>query len=225
MQPEELTELLDDDLEMWAQGGTRILPKSQLEKPKPDSFPPVAYPSVFPTAPPVVTTSSSNAPVWAAVIGMAAVFFFAAVGGGIFYALHRSASTTTESVASQSVSVATTMTTSEPQQVTLTTTSEPIAVATPVITATATATATPTQKMTSMAAAPPPVVRYGAIQTFAAGAGKPVFLDGKQIGTGGSHLKAACGKHSIAVGSGKAKTYDIPCSGNTAITVGTPDGT
>ncbi len=217
MQPEELTELLDDDLEMWAQGGTRILPKSQLEKPKPDSFPPVAYPSAFPIAPPVVTRSS-NAPVWAAAIGMAAVFFFAAVGGGIFYALHRSASTT-ESVASQSVTVTTTATTtSEPQQVTLTTTSEPVAVATPVVTATA------TQKVTSIAAAAPPVVRYGAIQTFAAGAGKPVFLDGKQIGTGGSHLKAACGKHSISVGSGKAKAYDIPCS-STAITVGTPDGT
>jgi hypothetical protein len=221
MQPEELTELLDDDLEMWAQGGTRILPKSQLERPKPDSVAPVAYPSVFPPAPPAVT-SGTSAPVWAAVIGMAAVFFFAAIGGGIFYALHRSASETTESVASQSIAVATT---SEPEQVTLTTTSDPIAVTTPVvITTTTTATTSAPQKITPFVAAPPPLVRYGTIQTFAAGAGKPVFLDGKQIGTGGSHLKAACGKHSISVGAGKARTYDVPCTGSTAITVGTPDG-
>ena len=212
MQPEELTELLDDDLEMWAQGGTRILPKSQLERPKPSSIPPVAFPSVPP--PPVVTTTTS-APVWAALIGMAAVFFLAAAGGGIFYALHRASATTTESVASTSVAPTVTAT-SEPEPVTLTTTTGPIEIDTP--------TATTTQKTPRVAvAAPPPVVRYGTIQTFAAGAGKPVFLDGKQIGTGGARIKAACGKHSVSVGSGKAKTYDIPCSG-TPITVGTPDG-
>lgn len=220
MQPEELTELLDDDLEMWAQGGTRILPKSQLERPKPDSLPPVAYPSVPPPASlaPVAATTSMSAPVWAALIGMAAVFFLAAAGGGIFYALHRAASTT-ESVASTNATVPAVATTSEPEQVTLTTTSEPIEIITPPTTMTAT-----TQKTPHVAvAAPPPVVRYGAIQTFAAGNGKPVFLDGKQIGTGGSRIKAACGKHSVSVGSGKAKTYDIPCSG-TPLTVGTPDG-
>lgn len=208
MQPEELTELLDDDLEMWAQGGTRILPKSQLERPKPDSLPPVAYPSVPPPASlaPVAATTSVGAPVWAALIGMAAVFFLAAVGGGIFYALHRAASTT-ESVASTNATVPA-----------VATTSEPIEIITPTTT-----TATTQKTPHAAVAAPPPVVRYGAIQTFAAGNGKPVFLDGKQIGTGGSHIKAACGKHSVSVGSSKAKTYDIPCSG-IPLTVGTPDG-
>ena len=217
MQPEELTELLDDDLEMWAQGGTRILPKSELQRQKPDSLPPVAYPSIPPASlPPPAVATTTSAPVWAALIGMAAVFFLAAVGGGIFYALHR-ASSTTESLASTN---ATPEATSEPEQVTLTTTSEPIEIVAP----TTTATAQSTQKTPRVAVATPaPVVRYGTIQTFAVGAGKPVFLDGKQIGTGGSHIKAACGKHSISVGSSKAKTYDIPCNGP-AITVGTPDG-
>ena len=211
MQPEELTELLDEDLEMWAQGGTRILPKSQLERAKPDSLPPVAYPSMPPPAAPVATSSST--PMWAALIGMAAVFFFAAIGGGIFYALHRSANETTESAASTSIA---TTATSEPQQVTVSPTTELVTIAAP--------KATATQKVSSnTVATPAPVVRYGAIQTFAVGAGKPVFLDGKQIGTGGSRIKAACGKHSVSVGAGKAKTYDIPCSG-TPLTVGTPDG-
>ena len=222
MQPEELTELFDEDLEMWAQGGTRILPKSQLERavlppasrgPKPDSLPPVAYASFPP--PPVVATSTST-PVWAALIGMAAVFFLAAVGGGIFDALHRATSEATESVASTSPSVTATP---EPREVTLTTTTT----SEPVVTNVA-PTVTATQKAAPVVVATQaPVARYGAVQTFAAGAGKPVFLDGKQIGTGGSRLKAACGKHSISVGSGKAKTYDVPCSG-TPITVGTPDG-
>ena len=229
IQPEELTELLDDDLEMWAQGGTRILPKSQLERPppkQPESLLPVAYPSMPPASIAPVAPSKSNAPLLAALVGMAAVFFFAAVGGGIFYAIHRASSSTTESLASTSapsVETSAPVATSEPREVTLTPTAEvdTVAVAAPV----ATTTATSTPKTTVViAAAPAAVVRYGTIQTFAAGSGKPVFLDGKQIGTGGGHLKAACGKHSVSVGSGKAKTYDIPCSGN-AITVGTPDGT
>jgi hypothetical protein len=211
MQPEELTELLDEDLEMWAQGGTRILPKSELQRAKPDSLPPVAYPSAPPPA--VVATRTSSAPVWAAMIGMAAVFVLAAAGGGIFYAVHRASATTTESLASQSVTVTTT---SEPEHVTVAPTTELVAMPTPA--------STKTQKVASQSVATPaPVVRYGAIQTFAAGAGKPVFLDGKQIGTGGSRIKAACGRHSVSVGSSKAKTVDIPCSG-TPLTVGTPDG-
>ena len=211
IEPEELTELLDDDLEMWAQGGTRILPKSQLERPKPDSLPPVAYPSVPP--PVAVAPNTTSAPVWAALIGMAAVFFLAAAVGGIFYALHRASATATESVASTSVAPTVT---NEPEQVTLVPESNPVAIVAP--------TTTATQKVTApVITTPAPVVRWGAIQTFAAGAGKPVFLDGKQIGTGGSRIKAACGKHSVSVGSGKARTYDIPCNG-TPLTVGTPDG-
>jgi hypothetical protein len=220
MQPEELTELLDEDLEMWAQGGTRILPKSELQRQKPDSLPPVAYPSSVPP-PPVAATSTSGAPVWAALIGMAAVFFLAAAGGGIFYALHRAANNT-ESAASTSEPTVAATTTSEPQQVTLTTTSDPVVT-------TIAPTATATQKVTPSITSPQvqtqaPVVRYGTIQTFAVGTGKPVFLDGKQIGTGGSRIKAACGKHAVSVGSGKAKTVDIPCNNGTPFTVGTPDG-
>ena len=219
MQPEELTELLDEDLEMWAQGGTRILPKSQLQpqpRVKPDSLPPVAYPSIPPAEP--VAVASTGTPMWAALIGMAAVFFFAAIGGGIFYALHRAANNATnetnESAASTNVSATTT---SEPRQVMVSPTTELVTIAAP------TATATTHKVASSNVATPAPVVRYGTIQTFAVGSGKPVFLDGKQIGTGGSHIKAACGKHSVSVGSGKAKTYDIPCNG-TPMTVGTPDG-
>ena len=202
IKPEELTELTDDDLEMWALGGTRIMPK-----PLTPSYPPVAYASVPP--PPISnlgTTATSHAAVWAVAIGMAGVFFFAAAAGGIFYALHRAAPETTTSAVA--------ITTTEPEPVTLVAASDPVTITT--------AKAAPTTPKVATVA--PPVTRYGAIQTFAAGAGKPVFLDGKQIGTGGSRIKAACGKHSVVVGAGKAKTVDIPCSG-TPITVGTPDGT
>jgi hypothetical protein len=164
--------------------------------------------------PPSPVTTTSTPPVWAALIGMAAVFFLAAAGGGIFYAIHSSHPPVVESLASTNVSVATA--TSEPQQVTVTPTTELVTIPAP--TAIATQKVAPTTIATQA-----PVVRYGTIQTFAVGAGKPVFLDGKQIGTGGSHIKAACGKHSVSVGSGKAKTYDIPCNG-TPMTVGTPDG-
>jgi hypothetical protein len=215
METEELTELLDDDLEMWAQGGTRILPKSQLERPTQQSYPPVAY-ATAPSVPPPPVASSSHAPIWAAAIGMAAVFFFASVGGGIFYAMHRASTTATASTSTTETTTVTTIATTEPEHVTLSTTSAPVVVVTPAPTVTATAT----QK--TAAIAPPAVVRYGTIQTFAAGNGKPVFVDGKQVGVGGSHMKAVCGKHSVVVGTGKARTYDIPCRG-APLTVGPPD--
>jgi hypothetical protein len=64
----------------------------------------------------------------------------------------------------------------------------------------------------------------GSIRTFAIGNGKPVYVDGKQIGVGGSKLTTTCGRHSVSVGTGHAHSVDIPCNGTT-ITVGTPDGT
>ena len=215
METEELTELLDDDLEMWAQGGTRILPKSQLERPTQQSYPPVAY-ATAPSVPPPPATSS-HASLWAAVIGMAAVFFLASVGGGIFYAMHRAAAvaSSTASTSTTETTTVTTIATPEPEHVTLSTTSAPVVVVAP------TPTVTATQK-TAAITPPPAVVRYGTLQTFAAANGRPVFVDGKQVGVGGSRIKAVCGRHSVVVGTAKARMYDIPCS-STPLTVGTPD--
>jgi len=215
MQPEELTELLDDDLEMWAVGGTRILnnPRSQpLPQPQPQltpSYPPVAYtPASIP--PPPVATARSNAPIWAAVGGMVAVFMIAVIAGGVVLFMHRSHAET-------ELASTTTVTTAEPETVTLT----------PTVTATATVTATPTATPTVTAPSAPLVVaaqpKLGAVQTWAVGNGKPIYVDGKQVGVGGARVKTACGKHAVAVGTGRAKTYDIPCNG-AAIVVGTPDG-
>jgi hypothetical protein len=64
----------------------------------------------------------------------------------------------------------------------------------------------------------------GSLRTFAAGNGKPVYVDGKQVGFGGAKITTACGRHNVSVGTGHARSIDIPCNGTT-ITVGTPDGT
>src|SRR5690349_17364634 len=123
MQPEELTELFDEDLEMWALGGTRILPKSQLERARPSSIPPVAFPSTPPPPPAMsIAPAPSNGPLIAAASGMAAMFFLAAAAGGIFYALHRAPT--------QSITVASMITTAEPENVTLVATTDPVTVTT-----------------------------------------------------------------------------------------------
>ncbi|CAN5363205.1 hypothetical protein BH09MYX1_BH09MYX1_09970 [soil metagenome] len=62
----------------------------------------------------------------------------------------------------------------------------------------------------------------GTLKTFAVAKGKPVYVDGKNIGLGGSTLKTTCGTHNIAVGTGKGKIVDVPCGGS--ITIGTADG-
>jgi hypothetical protein len=72
---------------------------------------------------------------------------------------------------------------------------------------------------------PPPVVKLGAVQTFAAASGKPVYVDGTQVGVGGTRIETACGKHSASVGTGKPKQVLIPCNVWTPVTVGSPDGT
>jgi hypothetical protein len=90
----------------------------------------------------------------------------------------------------------------------------------------------PTHVATTAAQAVPPVhttpvviTGAGWVRTFAAGNGKPITVDGHVIGTGGSTpAKTTCGKHAIAVGSGRAHTYNVPCN-NSVITVGSPDGT
>jgi hypothetical protein len=216
IEPEELTELLDDDLEMWAMGGTRILPKSQLTP----SYPPVAYTpeSVPPPAPAnAVARPRSSAPVWAAVAGMTGVFAIAAIAGAVVLFMRSEKAPEPADTNASTVSAASTSTST----VTSTTTD------TDTVTVTPTEKVAPTLTDTKTATTSTPVVsatpKLGAVQTWSAGNGKPIYVDGKEVGVGGSHVKTACGKHSVRVGSGKAKTYDIPCSGN-AIVVGTPDG-
>ena len=94
IQPEELTELLDDDLEMWAVGGTRILPnpKSQSPAQLTPSYPPVAYTPASVPPPPFAASPiapRSSAPIWAAVAGMTAVFGVAAIAGAVLLFAHR----------------------------------------------------------------------------------------------------------------------------------------
>ncbi len=218
IEPEELTELLDDDLEMWAMGGTRILPKSQLTP----SYPPVAYTpeSVPPPAPALATAAPrSSAPVWAAVAGMTGVFAIAAIAGAVVLFMRSdkalepadtNANASTVSVASTTTSAVTT-TSTDTDAVTV----APTEKVTPTLTETKTATTS-----TPVVSAQP---KLGMVQTWSAGNGKPIYVDGKEVGVGGSRVKTACGKHSVRVGNGKAKTYDIPCSGS-AIVVGSPDG-
>lgn len=222
IQPEELTELLDDDLEQWAAGGTRILPKPQQDvspasfAPTMQSFPPVAYAS---SPPPPVSPAKSHAAIWAAVIGMTSVFAIAAIVGAVFLVKSRASSEAITFTATTTTATATTTTVAAPPPiVTETVEAAPIAtLAAPPV--------QPTRKTTAVAAAPPPPVAKadGMLQTFAAGNGKPVFVDGKQVGLGGTRIKTTCGKHAISVGSGRAKTVDVPCTG-AAITVGSPDG-
>ncbi len=216
--PEELTELMDDDLEQWAAGGTRILPKPQQDTspasfaPTMQSFPPVAYAPSAP--PPPASPVKSHAAIWAAVIGMTSVFAIAAIVGAVFFVKARAASEPITFTATTSQAA----TTPPPPVVETVETAAPIAtLAAPPV--------QPTRKTTVAAAAPPPAKPEGSgmLQTFAAGNGKPVFVDGKQVGVGGTRIKTTCGKHSISVGSGHAKTFDVPCTG-AAITVGSPDG-
>ncbi len=236
IEPEELTELLDDDLEQWAAGGTRILPPSMKQPPvstqvssQQQSFPPVAYASVPPPGmSPGMSGArpSSNAAVWAAVIGMTSVFGIAAILGGVFlFRSHDEANETSTTQATEAVQTTDThvapppvVTTDEQTQV------APLATvaAAPVVTSHATTIAT-TNVATNAAKPPVVVIGSGTLQTFAVSSGKPVFVDGKQVGVGGTHIKTTCGKHSISVGSGRARSVDVPCSGT--ITVGTPDGT
>ena len=198
-EPEELplSDLLDDEFE----GATRVLPKTAM-----NSYPPVAMPASVPP-------KKSDAPIWAAVFGATFMFAIAAVGAAIFlFVQHRHAG---ESEDTTTAALAPTATET----------------ATPTATATATATETTAQNLEPLALTSPsatPHVAYvphgsGVLQTFAVGRGKTVYVDGRSVGVGGSHIKTACGKHSIAVGSSKAHTYEVPCNGGT-ITVGTPDG-
>jgi hypothetical protein len=85
-----------------------------------------------------------------------------------------------------------------------------------------------TTPLASVPAVPPPAPaaapKNGYVQTFASASGKPVFIDGTRVGSGGTRIETTCGKHLVAVGSGKPKAVVIPCN-FTSVTVGSPDGT
>ena len=196
-EPEDLTDLLEDEFD----GETRVLPKMQ------HSYPPVAM------APPA---KKSDAPVWAVVIGATFLFGIAAVGSAAFFVWqhHRADDSTATATTAPDTATAT-------------------ATATATDTAPATVAATPTEiePLAVDTKSAPPTTHvasgphgFGTLQTFAAGRGKTIYVDGKPAGVGGAHVKTACGRHSVAVGSSKARAYEIPCNG-AAITVGTPDGT
>ena len=197
----DLSDLLEDEFEFEA--ATRVLPKAQMP-----SYPPVALP-------PPPAARKSEAGVWAAVIGLSGVFAIAAVLGAVF--LIRAHHTTDADPDTDTATA------------TATATDTPTATATATDTATAPAPAATDIEPLKVApsatvhAAPAAPRGHGFLQTFAIGHGKTITVDGKPAGVGGSHVKVACGKHSIAVGSGRARSYDVPCNGS-VITVGTPDG-
>jgi hypothetical protein len=236
---EALTDLTDDEgLEEWANGGTRIIPKSQMPppsqaqpQPQPVAVPTMVaapLPSFYPMAystPPQIREKKTSAAIWVVPL---ALFVFA---GGVvaaaagWYVYHTSdlasASAATDDTSSN-VIVPPVATETAPPAVTLTATTAP--------TVTATASATATTPMTTTtprvrASSPSTTVSSnGSLRTFAAGNGKPVYVDGKQVGFGGSKITTVCGRHNVSVGTGHARSTEIPCNGPT-ITVGTPDGT
>lgn len=65
-----------------------------------------------------------------------------------------------------------------------------------------------------------PAVATGRVRTFASAAGKSIAVDGKDAGSAGPPLAVPCGRHSIAIGDARARSYDVPCGG--AITAGQP---
>ena len=273
-EPEPLTDLTDEDMELWAVGGTRIIQKPAVSTPAPApgpvttepepaaiaatmksipvqtqyqplSYPPIAMTPSIPPAP-----RKSNVGVWLLVAGLTGLFGLAIVAAGVGYFYFRARDAATElattvaaeesksssdtTVQAQPAPTATSVTTSTTSTAT-TSTAQAQAKATPApVRTTETSRRVASSTSTTGTTATTPVTTdtststgtgsgTGAIRTFAAGAGKAVFVDGHLVGIGAGPLKTACGRHSVAVGEGKARMYDIPCSGS-AITVGTPDG-
>jgi hypothetical protein len=237
---ESLTDLTDDEaLEEWAKSGTKLMPK-----PRTDSQPPPSHaqpqpivptmvsaplPSFYPMAystPPRIQEKKTSAAIWVvplALFILAGGVVAAAAGWYVYHTNDLAAAVATVDTSSNVIP--------PPPVVTLTT---------PTITATATASTT-TVTVTSTSAVPatkrtatttsttttsssPTPTANGTIRTFAAGNGKPVYVDGKQVGVGGGKITTTCGHHNVSVGTGHAKSVDIPCNGST-LTVGTPDGT
>jgi hypothetical protein len=234
---EALTDLTDDEgLEEWANGGTRIIPKSQMPqsqaRPNPIAAPTMVaapLPSFYPMAystPPQIREKKTSAAIWVVPL---ALFVFA---GGVvaaaagWYVYHTSdlASAATDDTSSN-VIVPPVPTETAPPAVTLTATTAPTVTATATVTPTATTTSvTHIRSSNPTATATPSTNANGSLRTFAAGNGKPVYVDGKQVGFGGAKITTVCGRHNVSVGTGHARSLEIPCNGTT-ITVGTPDGT
>jgi hypothetical protein len=104
--------------------------------------------------------------------------------------------------------------------------SRPVSFGSPAVAATpkpATTAAAPAAPKASASARPTQPQGKGTLRTFSAAAGKPILVDGKHVGVAGKPLEVQCGPHSIQVGSGPARTVDVPCNGT--VTVGSPDGT
>jgi len=248
MAPEELTDLGDEDMESWASGGTRIIPKpaapalTMTSPPQSSGAPrtvpqsggaprtmpqsvgaplttpqgplPSYYPVAFSTAPP---PKKSNAAIWVALAGVVVLAFgvMAAVAGFFIYRAHQEA---------EAALLATTATVTQPE-------TEAPTETTPTPSATSTSTYTSDvrvapERTTAVAATKPPSVSAsrvpnasGSLRTFAIATGRPVYVDGHEVGK----IATACGRHFVVVGIGKGKLVDIPCTG-TPITVGTPDG-
>jgi hypothetical protein len=219
--PEELTDLADDDLELWAQGGTRIIPKPTSEPPV-AALPTNPYPSYYPVAfstAPKAPRKSSNVAIWVALAGVAVLAFgmMAAVAGFYIYRAHEE---------QEALATATTTTAQTETQAPIATATETTATATPkvpepLVTATATVVTKPSPLTATRV---PTATGTGALRTFSIATGRPVYVDGHEVGLGGSRITTACGRHFVVVGGGKGKTVDIPCTG-APITVGTPDGT
>jgi hypothetical protein len=247
---EELTDLTDDEaLEEWAKSGTKVMPKTPSQPPQSQAQPqpvgatmasaplPSFYPVAYSTAP-QIREKKTSAAIWVVPL---ALFVFA---GGVvaaaagWYVYHTSDLATAATVDTSSNVVTTAAPTeTAPPAVTLTATSSttPTVVASasaaPKATSNATSTSltrrqgsSSTNTIASTSTSTSTSLGNGAIRTFAAGNGKPVYVDGKQVGVGGGRITTACGHHMVSVGTGHARGVEIPCNGAT-LTVGTPDGT
>lgn len=234
---EELTDLADEDLEQWASGGTRIIPKSEMtplhatvsSAPLPPvSVTPTIQQSYYPVSLPVPSAAhgKSHAGIIALIAALAVLVMGAALAV-LALVVHRAREVDVAAIAppvetSAPVEVATSGTTSTS---TMRVSAAPSTTSTST-NAASTSTRPPVRASTASTIATSTIATStgtGSLRTFAAGNGKPVYVDNRQIGWGGTKLVAACGKHNVAVGIGKAKSVDIPCNGAT-ITVGSPDG-
>lgn len=213
------------------------------------SYPPVAMAAAPSFAPPPVK-KKTNWLLWGAAASLVGLFGLVAVGGGGAYYFYRASQQaaleeSNRLAAAAQTNVTTTDTQDDDTTVTDTTDTHADAkknewhVVTPTTTATSTfkivnpaptttATTTHTTVTTTNTTTPAPTKPAakkgeGTLQTFAAGKGQPIIVDGVQIGVGGTRVKTTCGNHQIAVGDGKARTVNVPCDGT--ITVGSPDGT
>ena len=239
---EELTDLTDDaGLEEWASSGTKVMPKPQSpSQPPPQSMPvptmmssplPSFHPVAYSMAPPQIREKKTSAALWVVPLALFVLAGGAVAAAAGWYVYHTSelASASTADTSSN-VTVTSAPTETAPPAVTLTATTTPTVAATATPTATATMTITSSAMKHSTTASTSTAttttsasVGNGSLRTFAAGNGKPVYVDGKQVGFGGGKITTACGRHVVSVGTGRARSVEIPCNGPT-ITVGTPDG-